>query len=73
MEFFLSKLADLLEVDELSPSDNFCNFDAWDSLTILSIIAWCKADYNISLTSKEIIELQSPEKLFAFISSKSQN
>lgn len=70
MEFFLNRLADLLEVDQVSPGDNFCDFDSWDSLTILSIIAWCKSDYKISLTSKEIVELQTPENLFARINLK---
>ena len=39
MENFLNQMAELLEVDSVNPQDEFISFDAWDSLTSLSIIA----------------------------------
>ena len=44
MEQFLEQIAELLEEDVVNTSDELKSFDAWDSLTILSIIAF--ADEN---------------------------
>lgn len=40
MEKMKEQLAELLEVDEVKDSDVLEDFECWDSLTILSIIAW---------------------------------
>ena len=54
MENFESSLAEILEVEAIQMSDELESFDAWDSLTILSIIAYCDSEYNLMLTTDEI-------------------
>jgi acyl carrier protein len=49
-----NKLKEVLEVDELDLSLNFRDFDEWDSLTSLSLIAMVDSDYNITITNKAI-------------------
>jgi acyl carrier protein len=49
-----SKLKDILEVEELELNLNFKDFDEWDSLTSLSLIAMVDSDYEITLTNKII-------------------
>ena len=72
MDEFFVKLADLLEVDRVVPTDRFDNFDVWDSLTILSIIAFCKTDFGLSLSSKDIIGMETPGNLFEYLQSRQQ-
>jgi acyl carrier protein len=54
-EEILEKLAEILEEDSISPTQELESFDEWDSLTTLSLIAMADSDYNISLTN-EIVE-----------------
>lgn len=54
-EEILKKLAEILEEDTINETQELENFDEWDSLTTLSLIAMADSDYNISLTN-EIVE-----------------
>ena len=44
------ELAEILEVELVSDSDNLEEFDLWDSLALLSIAAFIDANYNIQIT-----------------------
>lgn len=70
MEDFLEQMAEILEVDTVQSTDTIVDFDAWDSLTTLSIIALVDEEYEVSLTNKEIIEAQTIEGLYNFITVK---
>ncbi len=70
MQDFLTKLSDLLESDSIDIDQQFDSFDSWDSLTILSIIAWCKTDFDLNLSAKEIGEMKTPRVLFDKIQSR---
>lgn len=70
MENFLEQMAEILEVDTVQLTDTIVDFDAWDSLTTLSIIALVDEEYEVSLTNKEIIEAQTIEGLYNFITVK---
>ena len=50
METIYEKLADILEVEEINESEILVDFDSWDSLTSLSIIALAESDYGITLS-----------------------
>ena len=56
-EQLLDKLAEILEVDQVSLSDELESFDEWDSLTALSIIALADSNYNKKLTNDLLKEL----------------
>ena len=57
MDAFYAKMAEILEVDVVSPTDKFREFENWDSLTILSVIAMLDANYRINLSAKDIQQL----------------
>ncbi|WP_316802127.1 acyl carrier protein [Pedobacter nototheniae] len=59
MEEFLEQLAEIMEVDSVKPSDELTSFEAWDSLTTLSIIALVDDEYQVSITNGEIIEAKT--------------
>ncbi|MFB9052828.1 phosphopantetheine-binding protein [Formosa undariae] len=54
MENYLESIADLLEVESVELTDSLESFDVWDSLTILSIIAYCDSDFDVQFSSDEI-------------------
>jgi len=70
MDNLLNELADILEVDNVSNDDVLANFECWDSLTVLSIIALCSENYNITISAKQVADSYSVGGLINFIKSK---
>ncbi len=64
------KLADILEVQSVNDTDSLKEFDEWDSLTSLSMIAMIDADYNVNLTAEELVSLNTVGELKNYIKSK---
>lgn len=54
MEKYLETIAEILEEETIELSDELESFEAWDSLTVLSIIAICDSDYGVALSAEEI-------------------
>ena len=50
MEELLKKISDILEISTIDTNWKFSDFDEWDSLTSLSIVAMLESDYNMSCT-----------------------
>jgi len=54
MENFISAISEILEVDTVELSDELDSFEMWDSLTVLSIIAYFDSNHGVTLTAEEI-------------------
>ena len=67
MEKMIEQLAELLEVDEVKDSDVLKDFECWDSLTILSIIAWASENYGKTLLAKDVNEAKTVGGLLALL------
>ena len=61
MEELVSKLAEILEVDDLDVTKKFSDYEEWDSLAALTIIALLDSDYKLAMTGKEILAFDSIE------------
>ncbi len=59
MEELIQKLADILEVEELDVTKKFTDYEEWDSLAGLSVLAMLDADYNTTMSGKEIAAFDS--------------
>lgn len=70
MEDLNDKLLEILEVDEINPEDILIDFELWDSLTILSIIAMLDEDYKITLSAEELEECKTIADLDNLISER---
>ena len=68
MEFY-EKLSDIFE-EEITDESILKHLDAYDSLSILSIVAMCDKDYNFTATASEIRALDTVGDLKAFIESR---
>ena len=54
MEDFITAITEILEEESVELSDELDSFEAWDSLTVLSIIALCDSDYGVAVSAEEI-------------------
>lgn len=59
MEELLEKLADILEVDEIDVNKEFTDYEEWDSLAGLSILAMLDSDYHMAMNNKDILAFNS--------------
>ena len=73
MEQFYVKLADILEVDTVQPDDDLKDFETWDSLTVLSVLAIIDADYGVNLNAEELKDVQKVKDLVTLILSRKKS
>ena len=66
---FITLLADALEKDssDVNMDDEFRNYEEWDSLAVLAVIAMIKTNYNITIPRKDFDELNTISELFEYI------
>ena len=69
-EKFLVDLAEILEEETVKESDVLADFEAWDSLSILSIISYVSETYKKQLKNDEIHSQETVEDLFSYIENK---
>ena len=69
MEYFLEKMAELFEENTVKLTDNIVDFDAWDSLTSLSVIAYVGEEYQKTISATQIIEAKTIGGLYELITS----
>lgn len=69
MDNFIEKLSSSLERDPslINAEDEFRNYEEWDSLAVLSLIAMIKQNYNITIPRKDFDELNTVSDLFEYI------
>lgn len=69
MEEFLEKMAELFEEDTVQLTDTIVDFDAWDSLTSLSIIAYSGEEFQKTITASQIVEAKTIGGLYELLKS----
>ena len=67
MKELTSILAEILETQEIDLSKKFSDYDEWDSLSSLSVIALIDSDYGITITNSKILEFNSIQEFCNFI------
>lgn len=70
MDDFLEQLAEILEVDNVNLGDVLVDFDAWDSLSQLSIISFADENYGVQLTALELLQSKTIDGLVKLIEDK---
>lgn len=59
MEILVEKLQEILEIDFVDLTKKFNDYEEWDSLASLSLIAMLDTDYNKTMTTKEILGFEN--------------
>jgi len=70
MELFFEQMAEIFEVDSLKPTDVLTEFDAWESLTQLSIIVLASDIYGVTISATELRNAITVEGVYRLIESK---
>ena len=70
MDEFYTKLAEILEVDEVKETDDLKAFSQWDSLSVLSVIAMLDAYYGVNLRAADFGPIQSAGDLWRLVQSR---
>jgi acyl carrier protein len=70
---FENGIAELLEVDSVNDEEVLEDFESWDSLTSLSIIAFIDENYKVSITRKDLMNAKTIGGLKQLILSKSKS
>lgn len=72
MEEVNIELADILEVDAVLDTDELESFESWDSLAILSLMAFIDETYNVQLFNDDLANLKTLANVKELIESKKQ-
>lgn len=69
---FLEQFKEVLEIEnrEIGLDDAFREFEEWDSLALLSVIAMIDDEYDVIIKGNQFKELQTLNQVIAFINSQ---
>ncbi|MGC1524228.1 MAG: acyl carrier protein [Steroidobacteraceae bacterium] len=67
MDDIYVKLAETLEAETVAADDVLADFEYWDSLTVLSILAMLDSAYGVNLTAADIRKMKTVGELAAAI------
>ena len=73
IEKFIKNFAEQFEdtdASKITADTKFTNLDEWSSLTMISIIAMIKTEYNKSITGSEIRNCDTVKDLFNLVAVK---
>ena len=69
MEDFIKKIEEVFEMPNVSitPNDNFREYQEWDSLVLLSLMAMLDDEYNITIPRDDFQKINTVEEMFNYI------
>lgn len=69
IEKFIESLEEVFEIDNgnIKSFDVFREYDEWDSITLLSLMATLEDDYGITIPRKEFEEINTVQELFDYV------
>ena len=67
MNELYAQLGEILEVEQVGAEDVLRDFEYWDSLTMLSIIAMLDASYAVNLTAADLRGMKKAGDLAAAV------
>ena len=73
MEQFIERLVEVFEREDIDPEDEFRDYEEWDSLAFLSIIAMIDENYDIVIPGEEFAKLNKVIDIYNYINGNHQN
>lgn len=67
MDNFFEQLSEILEVESVNPTDVLVEFETWDSLAQLSIIAVADEQYHKTINAEQIKKATTVQGLYDLI------
>jgi len=69
---FYQRLAEILDVEEVKAEDRLKNFDEWDSLSVLSVLAMADSKYGVAIRAEEIRSVVTAADLAGLVEAKQE-
>ena len=73
MEQFLEQLIEVLERDAIDAGDEFRDYEEWDSLAYLSVIAMIDDEYDIVIPGEQFAKLIKIIDIYNYINNHHKN
>lgn len=70
MDNLIRQMIEIFEVDSVDPDDVLRNYEMWDSLSVITLIAALDTDYGITIDADDLSEIVTAADLFAFVEAK---
>ena len=69
MEDFIKKIEEVFEMPNggINPNDNFREYQEWDSLVLLSLMAMLDDEYNLTIPRDDFQKINTIEEMFNYI------
>jgi acyl carrier protein len=67
---FCQKLAEILDLEEVKPENVLKEFDEWDSLAVLSVLAMADSKYGVTIKAEEIRSVVTAGDLADLVAAK---
>ena len=67
---FMDELANILDVDAVDDTANLRDYQSWDSLAVLSIVALADSKFGFTLRFQDVKSLVTVADLWAFFETK---
>ncbi len=70
MNDYLVDMARILEVESVNEDDVLRDFELWDSLTVLAVLAFVDETYRVNVSALEMADVETLKDLHQLIESK---
>ena len=67
---FYQKLAAILDIEEVKPENTLKDYEQWDSLAILSVLAMADSKYGVTIQAGEIKSVVTAADLANLVETK---
>lgn len=73
MDKFLKSLSEVFEREGIKPNDEFRDYEEWDSMAYLSVIAMIDDNYDIVIPGEEFANLNKIIDVYNYINNHHKN
>ncbi|HEV2435678.1 MAG TPA: acyl carrier protein [Verrucomicrobiae bacterium] len=73
MEEFFKKIAEILEENEITETDQLKSYSQWDSLSVLSVIAMLDANYGVNLRAADFENITTAGDLWNLVQARKRS
>jgi len=72
MDKFIEKMKETLEMEDqaINPTDVYRQYDIWDSLAALSVMAMINEEYDLTIPREDFINLKTINELWSYIQAR---
>jgi acyl carrier protein len=72
MQNFIENFKEALEIEdyEVNPEDKFRDYEEWDSLAVLALLAMINEEYNLIIPRKEFEKLITIKDIFNYLNKR---